>query len=116
MDRLWSNPCEFPRVADDEEADGDIRTFGPGALSGYGVGGDTRMLGSGRLSGDNHNHEDINGEGLGRTGPISMSGNTKHEDHRGKPFGPPPTAATPATSASWYPDAHNSGAWMTDAG
>ena len=44
MDGLWSNPCEFPRVTDDEEADGEIRTFGPGTLSGYGVGGDTRMF------------------------------------------------------------------------
>ena len=39
MDGLWSNPCDVPRVAYDEEADGDIRTLGTGALIGYGVGG-----------------------------------------------------------------------------
>ena len=48
MDGCWSNPSEFPRVTVDEEADGDMRTCGPGALSGHGVGGDTRMLGSGK--------------------------------------------------------------------
>ena len=49
MDGLWSNPCEFPRVTVDEEADGDMRTFGPGALSGYGDRGDTRMLGFSKI-------------------------------------------------------------------
>ena len=37
------------------------------------------MLGSGRLSGDNHNHKNISR--VGSTEPISMSGNTRHEDH-----------------------------------
>ena len=83
MDGLWSNPCGVPRVAYDEEANGDIGTFGIGTLSGYGVGGDTHMLGPGRLSGDNHDHEDINWNGLGSIRPISMSGNTVHEDHCG---------------------------------
>ena len=71
MDGLWSNPSDVPRVAHDEEADGDIRTFGTGALSGYGVGGDTHVLGPGRLSCDNHDHEDINWNGLDSIGPIS---------------------------------------------
>ena len=83
MDGLWSIPCDVPRIAYDEEAEGDIRTFGTGTLSGYGVGGDTHMLGPGRFSGDNHDHEDINWNGLGSIGPISMSGNTIHEDHCG---------------------------------
>ena len=54
-----------------------FRTFGAGVLSGYGVGGDTNMLGPGRLSGDHHDHEDINWNGLGSIGPISMCG--KHD-------------------------------------
>ena len=80
IDGLWSNPRDVPRVAYDEEADG---TFGTGALSGYGGGGDTHMLRRGRLSGDNHDYEDINWNGLSSLGPISMRGNTIHEDHCG---------------------------------
>ena len=38
------------------------------------------MLGLGRSFRDNHDHEDINWNGLGSIGPISMSGNTIHED------------------------------------
>ena len=83
MGGLCSNPCDVPRVAYDEEADGDIGMFGTGALSGCGVGGDTHMLGPGRSSGDNHDHEDINRNGIGSIGPISTSGNTIHEDHCG---------------------------------
>ena len=41
------------------------------------------MLVHGRLSGDNHDHEDMNWNGLGSIKPISMSGNTIHEDHCG---------------------------------
>ena len=92
MDGLWSNPCDVPRVAYDEEADGDIRTFDTGDLSGYGVGGDTHMLGPGILSGDDHDHEDINWNGFGSIGPISMSGNTIHEDHCGDLTKPPPSS------------------------
>ena len=44
---------------------------------------DTHTLGPGRLSGDNHDHEDINWNGLGSIGTISMSGNTIHDDHCG---------------------------------
>ena len=70
MDGLWSNP----RVAYDEEADGDIRTFGTGALFGYGVGGDTHMLGPGRLTGDDH--EDINWNGFNRTNQYEWKHDT----------------------------------------
>ena len=51
MDGLWSNLWDVLRVAYGEEADGEIGTFGTGALSGHGV------------SGENYDHEDINWEG-----------------------------------------------------
>ena len=59
MDGLWSHPCEFPRVPNDEEIDGDLT---PGGLS-YGVDQPYVWIETIRLSSCS---EDMNDDGLGQ--------------------------------------------------
>ena len=122
MDGLWSHPCEFPRVPNDEEIDGDLSLIGPGGLSGYGVDGDNRMFGPGRPSSYRHAHEDMNDDGLGQAmtpfvggevhgglgsgGPISLVGNMRRTGHRGDPtipLSPPSPPPNPPPSPSLLP-------------